>query len=165
MSSQTYEIGGFLGAANYIGDIGKTTFIAPKTSVFGGVFGYGLGRYGGRPIVDKLFSADKVEEVDEYYQKYGVLAVGVAGFTPLPYKIFTITSGLFRLSFVKFIFVSIFSRSARFLLVGVSLYFAADKVKAMLQAYPHMLNILSLLFVIMLLGGFYLIHFIGKKKR
>ena len=38
MSSQTYEIGGFLGAANYIGDIGKTTFIAPKTSVFGGVF-------------------------------------------------------------------------------------------------------------------------------
>ncbi len=38
MSSQTYEIGGFLGAANYIGDVGKTTFIAPKTSVFGGVF-------------------------------------------------------------------------------------------------------------------------------
>ena len=36
MSSQTYEIGGFLGAANYIGDVGKTTFIAPKTSVFGG---------------------------------------------------------------------------------------------------------------------------------
>jgi hypothetical protein len=38
MSSQTYEIGGFLGAANYIGDVGKTTFIAPKTSVFGGIF-------------------------------------------------------------------------------------------------------------------------------
>ena len=38
MSSQTFEIGGFLGAANYIGDVGKTTFIAPKTSVFGGIF-------------------------------------------------------------------------------------------------------------------------------
>jgi hypothetical protein len=38
VSSQTYEIGGFLGAANYIGDVGKTTFIAPKTSVFGGIF-------------------------------------------------------------------------------------------------------------------------------
>jgi hypothetical protein len=38
VQSQTYEIGGFLGGANYIGDIGKTTYIAPNTPVFGGLF-------------------------------------------------------------------------------------------------------------------------------
>jgi hypothetical protein len=38
INAQTYEIGGFLGAANYIGDVGKTTFIAPKTPVYGGIF-------------------------------------------------------------------------------------------------------------------------------
>jgi len=38
MQSQTYEVGGYLGMANYIGDVGKTTYISPKTPVFGGLF-------------------------------------------------------------------------------------------------------------------------------
>ena len=55
-------------------------------SVLGGVVGYVLGLKGGRPLLQRFISAERIRFVERYYQKYDIWAVGIAGFTPIPYK-------------------------------------------------------------------------------
>ena len=73
-------------------------------SALGGAFGYAIGKFGGRPIFYKLFKKKEhyLEQVEALYKKYGTLAVLGAAFTPLPYKVFTIASGIFQLNFIIF---------------------------------------------------------------
>lgn len=127
-------------------------------SVLGGAFGYGLGLWAmesvGRPIVDWYGLTDKYEQVRVLYQEYDVLAIFAAGFTPLPYKLFTITAGAFHIDFSKFMFVSLLSRSARFFLVAAFIWKFGAPVKTYIDRY---FNILSIVFMILLVGGFLLI--------
>ncbi len=83
-------------------------------SVLGGIAGYYIGLKGGRPLALKLFSKNKIERVESYFEKYGAWAVLIAGFSPIPYKIFTIASGIVRLDVKRFIIASAIGRSARF---------------------------------------------------
>ena len=62
-------------------------------SLFGGMFGYFLGWLGGRPLLHRLFSEAKIKMVRDAYEKYEVWAIGIAGFTPIPYKVFTLFWG------------------------------------------------------------------------
>jgi membrane protein YqaA with SNARE-associated domain len=72
----------------------------------------------------KLFSKEKIAVVERYYQKWDVWAVGAAGLTPLPYKVFTISAGVFNLSFPRFLLASVISRP-RFYAVGI-LFFLTE---------------------------------------
>ncbi len=90
--------------------------ITTAASVLGGMFGYALGSRGGRPLIERFVDREKLEAAERYFSRYGVLAVGIAGFTPIPYKIFTILSGIMKLDFGKFVAVSLVSRGARFFL-------------------------------------------------
>jgi membrane protein YqaA with SNARE-associated domain len=83
-------------------------------SVLDGVLGCFLGLKGGRPLLQRLISEERIRFVERYYQKYDIWAVGIAGFTPIPYKAFTISAGVFVLDLKRFILVSVISRSARF---------------------------------------------------
>ena len=85
-------------------------------SVLGGIFGYFLGFRGGRPMLEKLASGKKIRRAEAYYARYGAWAVAVAGFTLVPYKIFTITSGMLKMDLKKFVLASCLSRGARFFL-------------------------------------------------
>lgn len=124
-------------------------------SVLGGAFGYALGFWAmesvGQPIVDWYGLADKYEQVQHLYKEYDVLAIFAAGFTPLPYKLFTITAGAFHLNFGTFMLVSLLSRSARFFLVAAFIYKFGAPVKAYIDKY---FNILSIVFMVLLIGGF-----------
>lgn len=91
-----------------------TALVCTVGSVAGAVFGWSIGRWGGRPILDRLFQPEKVKQVEKLYGKYGVAAVLIAAFTPIPYKVFTIASGVFRLNLFSFIIASIIGRGARF---------------------------------------------------
>ena len=130
-------------------------------SVLGGAFGYGLGLWAmesvGRPIVEWYGLADKFEEVQRLYREYDALAIFAAGFTPLPYKLFTITAGAFDINFPKFIVVSLLSRSARFFLVAAFIYKFGAPVKAYIERY---FNILSIVFMILLVAGFAAVKFL-----
>lgn len=130
-------------------------------SVLGGAVGYALGRYGGRPLVKKFLAEAKIATVERYYQRYDVWAVGIAGFTPIPYKVFTVTAGMFLLNFKRFVVASLVGRGGRFFLVGGLFYFFGEPIAAFVKQY---LNLLSILFVVLLLAGFAAIHYWSRAQ-
>ncbi|NOY54030.1 MAG: DedA family protein [Deltaproteobacteria bacterium] len=123
-------------------------------SAAGGVFGYFLGQKGGRPLLNRFVSAGKIRMVHDYFEKYEAWAIGIAGFTPIPYKIFTLSAGVFYIDFLKFVLVSFISRGARFFLVAGMIVLFGDYITGFIEKY---FNLLSILFVILLIGGFYVV--------
>jgi membrane protein YqaA with SNARE-associated domain len=124
-------------------------------SVLGGILGYGLGLWFlegiGQQIIDMYGLTDKYQLVQHLYQKYDAWAVGAAGFTPLPYKLFTITAGAFRISFITFVVVSIIARAGRFTLVAGLIYRYGARIRTFIERY---LNLLTVAFLLLLILGF-----------
>ena len=123
-------------------------------SITGGMFGYLIGWLGGRPLLHRLFSEKKIAVVKNAFEKYEVWAIAVAGFTPIPYKVFTLSAGTFEIPFRPFAAVSAVSRSARFFLVAGGIYFWGESVKNLLEKY---FNWLTLILMALLIGGFVLV--------
>lgn len=130
-------------------------------SVLGGILGYGIGVFLmdsiGIRILDLYGLMDKYEYVQDMYMRYDAWAVGIAGFTPIPYKVFTISAGAFKISFPVFILASLISRSLRFFLVAGLIYFYGKKIKLFIEKY---FNLLTIIFSILLIGGFLLIKYL-----
>ncbi len=135
-------------------------FICSLASVSGGMFGFAIGRWGGRPIIKRFLSESKRNAAERLYKKYDYWAIGIAGFTPIPYKVFTITAGAFSIRFINFLLASALSRPARFFLIGAALKVWGAEIQDLITNY---FNIASLLFVVLLVGGFWLIHWSGKR--
>ncbi|BHH81718.1 YqaA family protein [Desulforhopalus sp. 52FAK] len=127
-------------------------------SVLGGALGYGLGFWFmdgiGMTIIDWYGLSDKYDMVQQYFKDYDVWIVGTAGFTPIPYKLFTITAGFVHSNFVTFMIVSLLARSARFFLVAGLIWKFGPQIKKFIDTY---FNILSIAFVVLLAAGFILI--------
>ncbi len=104
-------------------------------STIGGGLGYTIGKFGGRPIFYKLFrkKAHYLDQVEKLYDKYGVSAVFIAAFTPIPYKVFTIASGIFSFNLTNFLLASFIGRGARFFIVGLCLMFFGETIKNYLE--------------------------------
>ena len=104
-------------------------------SVSGGAIGYAIGRFGGRPLINKLFArkAEKFDAVEKLYEQYGSLAVFFSAFSPIPYNIFTIASGILNMNFLKFMGVSILGRGGRFFLVSTVLMLFGETIKQYLN--------------------------------
>ncbi len=136
----------------------KYAAVCAVGSVLGGALGYGLGLAFmdtlGMRILDLYGLAEKYIVVQDLYQKYDALAVAAAGFTPLPYKLFTITAGAFKINFLTFMLVSLLARSARFFLVAALIYKFGAPVQYFINKY---FNILSVVFLVLLVGGFVLV--------
>ncbi|MEJ2034125.1 MAG: VTT domain-containing protein [Deltaproteobacteria bacterium] len=128
-------------------------------SVLGGALGYGLGLgfmdTVGRRILVWYGLTDKYQVVQHLYQQYDVLAVGAAGFTPLPYKLFTISAGAFRINFITFMLVSLVARSARFFLVAAFIYRFGAPVRHFIDRY---FNLLSIVFLLLLVAGYLVVR-------
>jgi membrane protein YqaA with SNARE-associated domain len=123
-------------------------------SVLGGTFGYGIGFFGGRPMMHRLFNVQKIKVVERYYDRWNAWATGIAGLTPLPYKIFTISAGAFAVNFKIFVLASILARSLRFFAVAGLIYFYGEPIKVFIEKY---LNLLSIAFVLILVGSYFVI--------
>lgn len=128
-------------------------------SVLGGMFGYGIGLYGGRPLLYRLFRESKIHAVERLYDRYNAWATGIAGLTPIPYKIFTISGGAFKINFRVFVLASIASRGLRFMAEGVLLFFFGAPIRDFIYTW---FNWLSVAFVVLLVGGFWLVHRLGR---
>jgi membrane protein YqaA with SNARE-associated domain len=126
-------------------------------SVSGGAAGYGMGRWAGRPLIVRVLSESRRKAVENLYNRFDYWAIGIAGFTPIPYKVFTLTAGMFDIPFKNFFIASTLSRPARFFLVGGALYFWGAAIQGWLEKY---FNIISIAFVVLLVGGFFLLRWL-----
>ncbi len=124
-------------------------------SVLGGVFGYVIGLYFmeliGYNILELYGFAEKYEYVQSLYRTYDAWAVGIAGFTPIPYKVFTITAGAFKINFWVFVVASALSRSARFFILAILIHRYGSSIKNFIDRY---FNLLTVVFVVLLVLGF-----------
>ena len=97
----------------------SVVIFATTGSVIGAVIGYFMGIKGGRPVLIWLFDEKKIKKVDKLFERYGVYAVGLAAFSPLPFKVFTISAGVARMNIISFILISIPCRFLQFLLFAL----------------------------------------------
>jgi membrane protein YqaA with SNARE-associated domain len=138
----------------------RYALICTLGSVFGGMFGYYIGHQlmetVGWKIIDFYNARSLWDEFQAKYTEYGGVFLAVAAFTPIPYKVATIASGATRLDFVEFIIISSLGRAGRFFLVAGLLRLFGQRIKAFIEKY---FDILSLLFVILLVGGFVVIKY------
>ncbi|GBD95900.1 MAG TPA: DedA family protein [Nitrospirae bacterium] len=139
----------------------KYALICMIASVLGGILGYCIGFYGyetvGRPIVDFYHGQDIMNAIKLKYDEYGFLGILIAAITPIPYKVFTIASGVFEFDFWSFMLASILGRSTRFFIVAGLIWKFGPAIKDFIEKY---FNILSIIFVILLAGGFILIRYV-----
>ncbi len=130
----------------------RYAFIATFFSVIGGIIGYLIGLYGIELIKPWLISSHyeaSYHQVVHWFEHRGVWVVILAGFTPLPYKLFTITAGAMQMAFVPFLVGSIIGRGMRFFLVSAVLYFAGDRIQGHLRRYVDMLGWSMILIFVM----------------
>ena len=138
----------------------KYAIICSMGSVLGGCFGYLIGWQFmdliGNHIVDLYGLTSKIQYIEILYNKYDAWAVGIAGFTPIPYKVFTISAGMFQINFSVFVIASFVSRSARFLIVGGLIYTFGPQIQTFIDRY---FNILATAFTVLLITGFIIIKY------
>lgn len=133
--------------------------ITTVSSVAGGAFGYLIGAVAiaaVMPIIISVGYESAYHSAVDWFDKYGALAVIVAGFTPIPYKVFTIAGGAAMMSFPLFVLGSILGRGGRFYLVAFLMYHLGRRYKDKIEKY---IDILGLAFVALLIAGFIVIKY------
>jgi membrane protein YqaA with SNARE-associated domain len=139
----------------------KYALICAVGSILGGCLGYLIGwqfmASVGSRIVDFYGLTDKVAYIETLYNTYDAWAVGIAGFTPIPYKVFTIAAGMFKIDFTVFVLASAASRSARFFLVGGLIYLFGPRIQRFIDRY---FDLLAVTFTVLLVGSFILIKYL-----
>ncbi len=132
-------------------------------SILGGTFGYllGMGFWHALSGIFYMyvpgFTEARFGQISGFYDQWNFWIVFAAGFTPLPYKIFTVSAGVFGISFPMFLLASTVSRSARFFLVAGLIWKLGPSIKSFIDKY---FNLLALAFTVLLIGGFVLVRFI-----
>ena len=122
-------------------------FVTVLFSVLGGILGYFLGQYLWDLILPNInFIYPNFDEGFNSFEKnflqYGWFLVIIGGFTPFPYKIITISSGILQLDLLMFIVCSILSRGARFSFVGFMFFKFGESIKNILEKYLNLMSII-----------------------
>ena len=113
-------------------------------SVIGGILGYLLGFWLFEPVVEPLIAQmgwqAKFDTALSWFENYGVWVVFLAGFSPIPYKVFTIGAGLMQMAFLPFLIASAIGRGARFFLVSALMKWGGVKMEQKLRQYVEALG-------------------------
>ncbi|MCH8901792.1 MAG: hypothetical protein IIC88_05780, partial [Chloroflexi bacterium] len=107
---------------------------------------------------------ETVAHAQTVYTELGFWAVFAAGFSPIPYKVFTILSGIMGLDLKKFILASVISRGLRFFGVATVIFFYGEEIRGFLSEYFELITLLiDIPVIIFVLWKFYK-HRIKKQK-
>lgn len=135
--------------------------VALVASVAGGIFGYVIGAFAfdqiGAPMLQAMGKGAAMEAFNTRFNDFGFWPVLIAGITPFPYKVITIMSGWTGLPLGTFIVTSIIARGVRFFLIAALLYKFGAPVRDFIE---RRLGLVFIVFVVLLLGGFYLVKVI-----
>ena len=142
----------------------RFALVCSVASIVGGIVGYGIGYFAwwnGAEAYSAValfffnhipgFTEEVFLNIQEKYEIYNFLIVFTAGFTPIPFKIITISAGAFSVNFPMFLLASTISRSARFFMVALLIRQFGEPITAFIDKY---FNLLSIVFTILLIGGF-----------
>jgi membrane protein YqaA with SNARE-associated domain len=106
-------------------------------SVLGGIAGYWLGYWlfdpVVQPMIEKMGYQDVLVNVEQWFHQYGVWVVFIAGFSPIPYKLFTVSAGLLHMAFLPFVLASFIGRASRFFLVAGLMYWGGERMQQKLR--------------------------------
>ncbi len=129
--------------------------VCTVASVLGGLLGYAIGFYlfdaVGQPVLEFYGYVEQFREVKAFYDAWGFWFVMAAGLTPIPYKVFTITSGVLALNPAAFVLGSLLSRGARFFLECALLWYFGAPIRRFIE---NNLPALTVTFFVLLFGGF-----------
>ena len=123
------------------------------TSVLGGLLGYAIGVFFFEliePLLHKHHYWDKYQLAVSAFKEWGVWAVFIAGFSPIPYKVFTISAGVLHMALLPFVAASFLGRGARFFLVAALMVLGGDKMEQNLRKYVDRLGWIMVLLVVVL---------------
>tara|TARA_B100001245_G_scaffold16253_1_gene10779 strand:+ start:3516 stop:4190 length:675 start_codon:yes stop_codon:yes gene_type:complete len=133
----------------------RLALITTIGSVIGGIFGYiigaGLQETVGKLIIDTYHLQEQFVTVENLYNEYTFLAVIVAGFTPIPYKLFSIAAGIFAINLPLFALASFIGRGGRFFLVAYLMHHFGRRYKDKIEKY---IDILGFVFIALIVLGF-----------
>lgn len=113
-------------------------------SIFGGLLGYLIGwvlfEQVGQPIIELYEAERQFQTVKDWFEQYGVWVVFVAGFSPIPYKLFTVTSGLMAMALAPFLLASAVGRGARFFLVAGLIHWGGEPFAAFIEKRVNLIG-------------------------
>jgi len=128
-------------------------------ALLGYLIGWGLYETVGKFIVQTYNLKEVVEMVGRKYQENAFLTVFTAAFTPIPYKAITISAGLFKIPLFTLVIASIIGRAGRFFMVAGALRLFGKKISDSIEKY---FDILSIIFVACLIGGFLILKVLWR---
>ena len=135
--------------------------VCTVASVAGGLLGYAIGALlyeaAGRPLLEFYGYGASFEAFQAQYHEWGAWIVAGAGFTPFPYKVITIASGVVHLDLVVFLVASTLARGARFFILAGLLWWFGPPIRAFIERY---LERLAVLFFVLLFGGFVAVRYL-----
>ena len=141
----------------------RFALVATSASVLGGIIGYGIGA-GAWDLLEQWFyqyvpgvSPEAFEQVQAQYDRWDFWAIFLAGLTPIPYKVFTLSAGVFSINFGIFVVASVLSRSIRFFVLAGLIFKFGKPISSFIDRY---FNLLAWIFGILLLGGFLMVEFL-----
>jgi membrane protein YqaA with SNARE-associated domain len=156
-----------------LGSIGKSFRFALNCtigSVSGAFVGYALGHFAWISARGDFtgfasyffnnipgFTVSLFNSIKVLFNEWDFWVIFTAGFTPIPYKVFTVTAGVFDMNLVMFFIASVVSRGARFFLVAFLIWRFGPRIKRFLEKY---FNLVALSFTVILIGGFITIKYI-----
>lgn len=148
----------------------KYALLCTVGSVSGAFIGYSIGNYSWLTATGEFsafanfffdsvpgFSIELYESIRSLFVEWDFWVIFTAGFTPIPYKVFTITAGAFNINIMMFALASIISRGARFFLIAWLIWKFGARIKLFIEKY---FNLLAITVTAVLIGGFVLIKYV-----
>ncbi|MFP4393125.1 MAG: YqaA family protein [Desulfohalobiaceae bacterium] len=127
-------------------------------SILGGITGYFLGYYFmeliGMPVMEFYGLLQEYQTIQVWYERYDAWAVAIAGVSPIPYKVCTLSAGAFGIDFMVFVLASIVSRGARFFVIAGLIYWKGEQARLFLE---KRMDVIFMLFIVLVVLGFVLL--------
>ena len=124
-------------------------------SVLGGLLGYAIGHFFFGLIEPLVVEGGRYAEpfaaTDAWFQEWGVWAIFIAGFSPIPYKLFTISAGVLHMALVPFVIASVVGRGARFFLVAALMAWGGERMEGVLRDYVDRIGWIMVLLAVLIL--------------
>ena len=125
-------------------------------SLLGGLLGYAIGYWlldTVWPLIESIGYVDKYRQIEGFFADYGVWIVFIAGFSPIPYKLFTVTAGATSMALLPFIVASLIGRGTRFFLVAWLMKVGGERYEPKIRKWIDWIG-----WLVIALVGFYIIH-------